>query len=78
MRKTDNSRRDFLKMIPLAVVSISAFSFFKFKKSSTYSEKKFNTLSQSEADEIIKNEMFPVSTRINPAPAPSAQQNIKG
>jgi len=79
MQKTyNNPRRDFLKMIPIAIVSISTFSFFKFKKSNKYSEKKFNTLSKSEADEIIKNEKFPVSTRLNPAPAPAAQQNIKG
>ena len=79
MQKTDNNpRRDFLKMIPIAIVSISAFSFFKFKKSNNYSEKKFNTLSKSDADEIIKNEKFAASTRLNPEPAPVAQKNIKG
>jgi hypothetical protein len=79
MQKIDkNPRRDFLKLIPLAIVSISVFSFFKFKRSNRYPEKKFNTLSKSEADEIIKNEEFPALTRLNPAPAPVGQKNIKG
>ncbi|MCK9401590.1 MAG: hypothetical protein M0Q51_16575 [Bacteroidales bacterium] len=77
-RNYNNPRRDFLKMIPIAIVSISAFSFFNFKKSNKYSERKFNTLSKSEADEIIKNDKFPVSTQLKPAPAPIAQINIKG
>jgi len=79
MRKPDNNtRRFFLKSIPVAIVSISAFSFFKIKQSVNYSEKKFEPLSKSEADEIIKNEKFPDSVQINPAPAPLAQKNIKG
>lgn len=79
MQKPDNNpRRDFLKMITVALVSLSAFSFFMFKKSNKYSEMKFNTLSKPEADEIIKNEKFPVSTSLIPAPAPAAQQKITG
>ncbi len=78
MQKPDNNpRRDFLKMISIALVSISAFSFFKLKKSNKYSKKEFNTLSKSEADEIIKNEKFTVSTRLNPEPAPATEQNIR-
>ena len=77
MQKTDNNtRRKLLKMIPGAIVSISAFSFFKFKKSNNYSEKKFDTMSKSEADEIIKNDKFPVAIQLNPAPAPIGQKNI--
>jgi len=73
----NNPRRDFLKMISIAIVSIGAFSFFKFKKSNNYAEKEFNTLSKSEADEIIKNEKPAVSSQLKPAPAPIAQRNIK-
>lgn len=77
MQKTDNnSRRDFLKKIPFAMVSISTFSFLNFKKSKTYSENKYNTLSKSEADEIIKNNNSPASTKMNPAPIPLGQKNI--
>ena len=79
MQKTENnSRRDFLKMISVAAVSFGALSFFKSKKSGKYSEEHFNTLSKSDADEIIKNEKFTASTRLNPEPAPVAQKNIKG
>ncbi len=79
MQKTDNNpRRNFLKRIPIAIVSISTFSFFKFKKSNNYSEKKISTLSNVEANEIIKNDKFSVSTQLKPAPAPVAQKNIKG
>ena len=79
MQKADhNPRRDFLKLIPLAIVSIGAFSFLKTRKSNQYPEKEYNTLSKSEADNIIKNEKFQVSTRIIPAPAPVAKKNIEG
>ena len=79
MRKTDNNpRRNFLKRIPGAIVSISAFSFFKFKKSKNYSEKKFDILSKSEADQIIKNNKFPVTAQHTPAPAPVKQKNRNG
>ena len=79
MQKTDNnSRRDFLKKIPFAIVSFSALSFFKVKKSNYYSEKKFNTLSKSEVDKIIQNDSFPVSTQLKPEPVPVAQGNIQG
>ena len=79
MQKTDNNpRRDFLKMISVVTVSFGALSFFKSKKSGKYSEEHFNTLSKSEADEIVKNEEFTASTRLNPEPAPVAQKNIKG
>ena len=79
MQKTENNpRRDFLKLISVAAVSFGALSFFKFRKSGKYSEKHLSTLSKSDADEIIKNEKFTVSTRLNPEPAPVAQKNIKG
>ena len=79
MKKTDNNpRRDFLKKIPVAIVSFGTFSFFKFKKSKNYSEKRFNTLSMSEADEIIKNDKFTVLAQRKPEPAPVAQKNING
>lgn len=75
MQKIDNNpRRDFLKLIPFALVSIGVFSFFKNKRAINYTEKKFSTLSESEADEIIKDERFPVSVRINPSPAPVAKK----
>ena len=79
MQKTGhNQRRNFLKLIPLAVVSIGAFSIFRSKRSDKYSEKKYKTLSKAEADQIIRNEKFSVSTRMEPAPAPVANKTIKG
>jgi len=79
MQKTGhNQRRDFLKLIPLALVSIGAFSIFRNRKSDKYSEKKYHTLSKTEADEIIRNEKFSVSTHIKPSPGPVAKKNIKG
>ena len=79
MQKTGNNpRREFLKKIPIAIVSMSAFSFFKVRKSNHYSEKNFNTLSRSEADKIIRNNKFPVLTQLKPEPAPVAKRNIHG
>ncbi len=79
MEKNNNSRRrEFLKKIPIAIVSLGTFSVFKLKKPERYFEKKFHTLSKSEADEIIKDDKFTVSTQVEPAPAPVAQKNIKG
>lgn len=75
MQKTDtNLRRDFIKKISIAMASIGALSFFKFKKSTTYSEKKYSTLSRSEAEEIIKSEKFAPSTHLKPSPAPFSQK----
>ena len=71
-------RRDFLKMIPGVLISMGVFSFFKVKKSNKYLEESFHGLSKFEADEIIRNNQFPVSTRVKPAPAPLAQKSIKG
>ncbi len=79
MQKTgNNQRRDFLKKIPLAIVSIGALSLFKLKKHNRYSEKKFKTISKSEADRVIKNEKFSIPTKIKPEQAPVADRNIKG
>jgi len=71
-------RRDFLKMIPGVLLSMGVFSFFKVKKSNKYTEQRYHGLSKFEADEIIRNNQFPVSTRMKPAPAPLAQKSIKG
>ena len=79
MRKTNNNpRRDFLKRISIAIVSISSISVFNFNKSNNYSEITINTLSKSEADEIIKSEKFPASAQLNPAPAPVEQKTTNG
>jgi|FLOH01.1.fsa_nt_gi hypothetical protein len=79
MQKTgNNQRRDFLKKIPLAIVSIGAFSLFKLKKQNRYSEKKFKTISKSEADRVIKNEKFSIPTKIKPEQVPVGDRNIKG
>ena len=75
MKKTDtNLRRDLLKKIPIALASIGVLSFFKIKKSTTYSERNYSTLSISEAEEIIKSEKFVPSTHLKPSPAPSSQK----
>ena len=79
MSKTSHTpRRDFLKMIPMALISMGVFSFFKVKKSNKYLEERVHGLSKFEADEVIKNNQFPVSTRIKPEPAPLAQKSIQG
>jgi hypothetical protein len=79
MQKIDNSpRRDFLRKIPIALISISALSIFKFKKSKSYSELKYNIVSKSEAEEIIKQEKFSASKYLKPAPAPRIKQDITG
>ena len=74
-KSNNNTRRDFLKTIPVAIASIGAISIFKFKKSTPSFERKFKTLSKSEADEIIKNEKFPVAIKLDPAPAPLKGEN---
>jgi hypothetical protein len=75
MQKIENNpRRDFLKQISIATVSISAVSLFKFIKSNKYYDKKFSTLSKFQADEIIKNEKFTVPTELKPSPAPTSQK----
>jgi len=79
MSKTSHTpRRNFLKMIPAALISMGVFSFFKVKKSIKYLDESFHGLSKFEADEIIRNNQFPVSTRMKPAPAPMAQKSIQG
>lgn len=71
-------RRDFLKRIPIAIMSIGVFSVFRVKKSPHYSEKQFATLSKLEADEVIKNSRFTANTKLKPAPAPVAERSMKG
>ena len=78
MRNTNtNPRRELFKKLPLAIISLSTFSLFKFKKTSNSSEFFFKIMSKREADNIIKNEKFSSSTSLNPAPAPTAPKNIK-
>lgn len=74
----NNHRRDFLKRIPIALLSISAFSVFKFKRAYDYSENRINILSNSEVDDIIKSDKFFVSKELKPSPAPDTQKNING
>lgn len=66
----NKSRRDFLKKLPLALGSVVILSGFKSEKTKQISEQKFNTLSESEANKILKNEKFPVLMYLDPAPAP--------
>lgn len=76
MQKTgNNQRREFLKKIPIAFVSLGAFSFFKIKRN-RHSETRFNTLSKSEADKIIRSEKFSTHKKIKPAPAPEGKRGI--
>lgn len=65
-----NSRRDFLKLIPVAAISIGAFSFFRSKKHNQYSDENINKVSEAEANDIIKNEKFPETMHIKPSPPP--------
>lgn len=60
------------------MVSIGALSLFSFKKSKTYPEAKFTTLSKSEADELIRKQASPVSEHLRPAPAPAGEMVVKG
>lgn len=78
MQKTgNNQRREFLKKIPIAFVSLGVFSFFKLNRN-RFSQIRFNTLSKSEANKIIRNEKFSIHKKIKPAPAPVTKRNIKG
>lgn len=79
MQKKDTSpRRDFLKKIPVALISIGALSIFKFKKFKSYAEVKYNIISKSEADKIIMKEKFSTSKYLKPAPSPRVKQDITG
>ena len=69
-------RRDFLKVISVSLAVMSAFPFVKFDKAHKHPEQHFNTLSKSEADEIIRKEKFPVPKPVTPAPPPSGKRNI--
>ena len=81
MRKDiKNSRRDFLKKMPVAVgsvVAISSLSFI-FRKSRNISQHKVNSLSKNDADELIKKNKSLKSAKIKPSPAPISDKIIKG
>lgn len=68
--KENKSRREFLKKIPFALGSFVIFSGFSSKKTNSVSQEKFNTLSKTETNEIIKNSNFPVLMHLEPSPAP--------
>ena len=74
--KENNSRRDFLKKLPIAVGSFIAFSSFSFKNSEKISYQKFKTISKTETNEIIKNNNFNLSLKLKPAPAPIGKRNM--
>ncbi len=66
-----NSRRNFLKKIPLALGSVIFLSGFKSEKTNNnIVEQKYKTLSDYEMNNIIRNEKFPVELFLNPSPAP--------
>ncbi|MFK5857615.1 MAG: hypothetical protein QM503_15910 [Bacteroidota bacterium] len=77
MQNNNKQRRDFLKRIPLAIVSITALSVFRIKQSKKNSEMKFYTISMSEANDILKVDKLSPATKIKPKPPPVAQRNIK-
>lgn len=66
----NNPRRDFIKKVSIAAVTIGAFSFLNFRKTKTKPDYQVSSLSKEEADEIIKNEQFHRDTRVKPAPPP--------
>jgi len=74
----NNPRRDFLKNISIAAVSISAFLFLKFKKHKDNNDIKIKTLSKEEADEIIKNKKILFSKKMKPDPSPNLRNNTVG
>lgn len=78
MQNNNKQRRDFLKRIPLAIVSITALSVFIIKQSKKNSEIKFYTISKSEANDIIRSDKLSPTTKIKPKPPPVAQRIIKG
>ena len=74
----NNSRKDFLIKFTLAIGSIFVLSGFNFKKvSDNFFRQKFKTLSEPEANEIIKNSNSPALMQLKPAPAPVGQNNLK-
>ena len=75
MQNKNNHRRGFLKNLSIAVGSFVMLSGFEIKKSTIVEKQNFKTLPKSEADEIIKNEQFPLNVRLNPEPAPIEKNN---
>lgn len=69
MIKQDEQRRDFLRKIPVALVSLSAFSFLGFRKKERQPEFPVDSLSKQEADEMIRISKSPASG-LKPAPPP--------
>jgi len=77
-KSTNKLRRDFLKAIPLAMVSLGALSVFKTEKKQDYTEKQYRTLSKAEADKILKEEKFRAPKSLKPYPAPGGSEDVTG
>ena len=72
----NNSRITFLKKISLAFVSVFGLGIagFKFQKLLMDSGRGFKTLSEKEANEIIRNLNSPKPMQLKPEPPPYEQQ----
>lgn len=78
MKEIENhTRRELLKKMLVAAMSIGAFSYITVKKPKG-KRKDFNitSLSKEEANEIIQREKFPVSEKIKPAPSPNRGDDV--
>ena len=76
-KNVDNTRRDFIKKVSIAAVTISAFSFLHFRKTKTQPDYQVYSLSKEEEDEIIKNDQFHRGTKVKPAPPPVSSENVR-
>lgn len=73
-----NSRRDFLKKVSVAAVTISAFSFLRFRRSDRHQGIQVESLTEDEANRIIRDSKFPEAPKIKPSPAPGPKGNDQG
>jgi len=69
-KNDNNSRIAFLKKISLAFVSVFGIGFIGFKFQ-TFSKSKFKTISNKEANDIIRNMHSPKSKQLKPEPPPN-------
>lgn len=69
----NNSRKAFLKKLPIAIIFVIGLAIFDFQKLNVFSPKNFKTLSKPEVDDIIKNLHSPKFKQLKPEPPPVRQ-----